>query len=234
MPELKKHLYPRIKEMLRQEAPETASRSGVMGGPAANVLQTNEQDRNSILFKNDSMYRHNIARFNFTTYDVRRAQDVINTNTSHNNIMLLANLDDSSDGTNDRHPFLYARVIGIYHTNVIYTGTGMLDYRPRRLEFLWVRWYQLLEGAGTKQGWAANKLDQVRLTPINDDSAFGFVDPSDVLRGCHVVPAFSTGVLHIDGKGLSRCAKDLKDWRRYYVCRYVPCELGHHNAFLIM
>jgi hypothetical protein len=44
-----------------------------------------------------------------------------------------------------------------------------------------------------------------------EDEAFGFLNPSDVLRGSHVVPAFAKGKLHPDGKGLSHLAQDSSD-----------------------
>jgi hypothetical protein len=43
-----------------------------------------------INFKADQMYRHNMMRINYTTYNVRRAQDTINPNTNHCNVMLLS------------------------------------------------------------------------------------------------------------------------------------------------
>ncbi|KAG1856158.1 hypothetical protein F4604DRAFT_1932022 [Suillus subluteus] len=46
-----------------------------------------ECDINTIIIKDDRMYRHNIARFNYTTYDVCRGQDVVNPRTSHCNVM---------------------------------------------------------------------------------------------------------------------------------------------------
>jgi hypothetical protein len=158
----------------------------------------------SILFKHDRIYSHSLMRINYTTYDVRRSQDVINASTSHCNVMLLA--DSSSDSLNStpRHPFNYARVLGVHHVNVIYAGPGMVDYQPHRIEFLWVRWFQPL---GTMpSGWTARKLDRVRFFPMADDDAFGFVDPSDVFRSCHIIPRFAKGQLHSDGMGLSRCA----------------------------
>jgi hypothetical protein len=86
-------------------------------------------DRDSVFFKNDHMYAHQLAWFNYTTYDVRRAQDVINPNTPHCDIMVLADTDSSEpDGTNSDHAFIYAHVLGIYHVNVVYTGEEMLDY----------------------------------------------------------------------------------------------------------
>ena len=165
-----------------------------------------------ILFKNDVIYKHQLVQFNYTTYDVRRGQDVINPNTSHHNVMVLAQPDDS------RGPFWYARVLGIYHANIFYTGPGMLDYRPRRMEFLWVRWYS---NSGATHSWDACQLDRVQFPPVAQENAFEFIDPQAVLRACHIIPAFSAGKRHADGIGLSRCAKDSQDWNSYYVMRYV-------------
>jgi hypothetical protein len=172
-------------------------------------------DRDSVLFKNDKIYRHHIARFNYTTYDIRRAQDVINPNTSHCDIMVLANFE--SEDTSQT-PFWYGRVLGIYHANVVYTGPGMVDYTPRRFEFLWVRWYR---SVAPMHPWHACRLDMLEFPPMANDDSFGFLDPRDVLRGCHITPAFKSGKVHVDGVGLSRCAKDAQDWSQYYVNRLV-------------
>ncbi|KAF9472014.1 hypothetical protein BDN70DRAFT_766741, partial [Pholiota conissans] len=39
------------------------------------------EDRNSIRFRNTTMYRHCTARINYTTYDIRRDYDTINPRT---------------------------------------------------------------------------------------------------------------------------------------------------------
>jgi hypothetical protein len=54
--------------------------------------------------------------------------------------------------------------------------------------------------------------------------AFGFLDPIDVLRGCHVVPAFSRGRVHLDGKPFSNLAQDENDWSMYYINRYADAK----------
>jgi hypothetical protein len=162
------------------------------------------------------MYHHSLARINYTTYDVRRCQDVINPSTSHRDIMLLADLPEESE-VESSHPFLYARVLGIFHVNVIYNGPGMLDYAPRKLYFLWVRWFEYV---GKTVTWDDRRLDSVRFPPTASDEAFGFVDPRDVLRSCHILQAFKHGKVHSDGIGLSPCAHDSQDWRQYSVNRY--------------
>lgn len=179
----------------------------------------------SVLFKHDRIYQHKIFRVNYTTYDVRRAQDVINPDTSHCNIMVLDGaalkdsdaLDDKRDG-----PYLYARVLGVYHANVIYVGAGATDYQSQRMDILWVRWYQQIDLGQT--GWKARKLDRVRFpsfaNSIPDQGGIvGFLDPSSVLRACHIVPRFCKGMRYEDGRGVSFCGRDSSDWREYYVNR---------------
>lgn len=167
-----------------------------------------------IFFKDDRLYRHNIMRINYTTYDVRRKQDDINPRTSHRDIMVLANGDDEAD-----HPYLYARVIGIFHANIVYTARSpKVDYRPRRMEFLWVRWYEF-DPKVVEGGWRSSTLDRLRFPPMADESSFDFLDPADVVRGCHVVPAFRYGKRYADEKGISLCAMDSKDWRSYHLNR---------------
>lgn len=168
------------------------------------------------------MYVHRIIRFNYTTYDIRRSQDVINPGTSHCNIMLLnkqaAELVDAND--EDAHPFLYARIIGIYHANIIYTGPGMINYNPIRFNFLWVRWYQHIPNKQPCQ------LDRLTFPDIADENAFGFVDPADVLRGCHIIPAFRPDADVDEEKGStepewveSKCAHSGDDSKTYYIGR---------------
>ena len=55
---------------------------------------------------------------------------------------------------------------------------------------------------------------------MNLGDSFGFVDPSDVLHVCHILPGFAKGRRHINDVGISHCAKDGKDYEMYYIGRY--------------
>lgn len=173
----------------------------------------NEHDTNTIIIKDDRMYRHNIARINYTTYDVRRSQDVINPRTSHCNVMVLRPYTDIQD---EGHRYMYAKVIGIYHVNVIFIGNGMIDYTPLRMEFLWVRWYEPIDQHST---WETSTLDRLTFPPLAHENSFDFLDPADVLRGCHIIPRFSSHKKHVDGLGVSASAGDKDDWNEYFVNR---------------
>ena len=87
--------------------------------------------------------------------------------------------------------FLYAQVLGRYYVNVIYTGPGMCDFEACHFDFLWVRWFEVVNPGST--GRSTSKLDSVHFPPMNKDSSFGFVDPKDVLHGCYILPAFAKG-----------------------------------------
>lgn len=72
---------------------------------------------------------------------------------------------------------------------------------------------------GSACGWEDCALDRVRFPPVASDGAFDFVDPDDVLRGSHIIPAFKLGKHHQDQVGLSRCAGDSQDWGCYSIDR---------------
>jgi len=165
------------------------------------------------------MYHHKLIRFHFTTYDIQCGTDIVNPGTSRCNVMLLADDAEGSVISSNLHHFLYARVLGAYHVNVIYTGPGMRDFEARRFDFLWVRWLDVVNPGSS--GWNTTKLDSVYFPPMNENYSFGFVDPKDVLRGCHILPAFAKGKRQEDGIGISRCAKDGKDYNQYFVGRWV-------------
>lgn len=93
------------------------------------------------------------------------------------------------------------------------------DYRPRRMEFLWVRWFDVMKSAPVQKGWSTALLDQLSFVGIEQEDAFGFVDPANVLRACHLVQRFALGKVAEYGPGMSQCAGDKKDWRVYYANR---------------
>ena len=127
-------------------------------------------------------------------------------------------------GAVDEHPFIYGRVLSVFHVNVVYNGPGMVDYNPRRFDVLWVRWYNL-ENPPLRKSKAANpkaprRLDRLVFPPLDDKGSVAFLDPADVLRGCHIIPAFAEGKRCPDSdEVLSKCAREDRDWNAYYISR---------------
>jgi hypothetical protein len=158
-------------------------------------------------------------RINYTTYDVRRADDVINPQGSRCNIMVLdpdGLLDTPAGPKNSDHPFNYGKVLGVFHANVTYLGPGNRDHRPRRIEFVWVRWYEIVKVGS----WKPQRLDELRFPSVLRGDSFGFLDPADILRGCHIIPCFKKGKKASEGNpGRSSWAQDNSDYQLYFVNR---------------
>jgi hypothetical protein len=166
--------------------------SRLLGHPYdGDELDFTSADRRAVLITNNTIYRHKVLRINYTTYDLRRAQDSINPRIpGHGDIMVLS--PENEDENEDPHPYWYARILGIYHANVRYIGTNSTVSRePQRMEFLFVRWFG--RDLTPKPGWRAKRLIRLGFVPGNDGGAFGFIDLSQVIRLVHLIPAFAWG-----------------------------------------
>lgn len=141
-------------------------------------------ERDNIEIQKNRFYRHRRLRINYTTYDVRRAQDSVNPR-KRRDIMLLSNED--RDGA---HPYWYARTICVFHCMLRHRGLNGAAGGWQRFEFLWVRWYS---DPVNDFGWAKKRLPRLRFAHENDPDAFGFINPADVVRSAHLIPAYHYG-----------------------------------------
>jgi len=121
------------------------------------------------------------------------------------------------------HPYWYARVLGVFHARVLHTGPDARNRSVQHIEFLWVRWFGTV--SGHRYGFKAARLPKIGFVEEDDESAFGFLDPSLVLHGCHLIPAFFDGrtselltTLH----SAARPPGEFDDWVAFYVNLYVP------------
>lgn len=169
------------------------------------------------------MYSSKVLRVNYTSYDVRRDQDSMNPRT-HCDVMVLA----SETGLN-AHPYWYARVLGIFHAQVLHTGPMARNRSVQHMEFLWVRWFGI--EPDYCWGFSTGRLPKIGFIPDTDDSAFGFLDPSLVIRGCHLVPAFACGrtstLLSTSSPTAARPLGEVDDWTNYYVMMWVSTSSFH-------
>lgn len=187
-----------------------------------------DPDANERVFiKDNTLYEHLLLTIDYTTYDLKRDQDAIHLNFGNQAVMVY------SPTSQDPEPWLYAYVIAIYHLS-IFTPS---DTEPERLELLWVRWME--RDSSQLQGPNSSRYTRVSFTPDSGipSEAFGFVDPSHVIRGCHLIPAFELQQTRNQlGPSITRDAKG--DWRAFYANRYDPAchgiyhlSLTSHNRF---
>lgn len=133
-----------------------------------------------------------MAQVNYTTYDMRQEYNIINPR-QHSNIMVAAsNLDGDTGISASGHPFAYAHVLGVFHTDIMRIGSG-LSVLTHTIQFIFVYWYR--RDTSFKAGFKACRLHHLQLLPADNADACGFLDPSDVIRRCHIIPAFAYGIL---------------------------------------
>lgn len=147
-------------------------------------------------------------RINYTTYDVHLGQDSVNAR-NHADIMVLSSSDND-------HPFEYGRIISIFHVDVIIKSIGVSP-TPVSKEVLWVRWYK--RDSSYEAGFKKKRLHRLQFLPCNDPAAFGFLDPDEVIRAVHLIPAFRAGKTSnlFSEESLGRAPGELDDWKYFYV-----------------
>ena len=97
----------------------------------------------------------------------------------------------SPESGDDVHPFWYAQILGVFHAWVLHADPNATNKSVQNIEFLWVHWLGLVPDC--QSGFRFAQLPKVGFVPHTDPLAFGFLDPSLVLQGCHLVPAFADG-----------------------------------------
>lgn len=169
-------------------------------------------EQREAVIENERIFRHKVFRVNYTSYDIRRCQDTMNPRTQANIMLPAPDLDPKTGLSPSGHPFMYARILGVFHADVIHNSVGAFFQRPQAMEFLWVRWYRL--DSKFLGGFKKRRLHRLELIPADDPSAFGFVDPDDVIRGTHLIPAFAHG-------HSTESTPQMVLWKYYYVNLYV-------------
>ncbi|KZT64637.1 hypothetical protein DAEQUDRAFT_646923, partial [Daedalea quercina L-15889] len=94
-----------------------------------------DEDHAGVCILHDTIYEHKALHVNYTTYNVRRDQDYLNTMV-HRNVLL-----HSCESRPGAHPYWYAHIVGIFHADVLHIGEGVTDHSIRHMDFLWVCWF---------------------------------------------------------------------------------------------
>lgn len=194
VPKLQDHLLHRLREP----------------GTVTTPTEFSWHERHEVVFQANRIFRHKVLRINYTSYDLRRCQDSVNPRTQANIMLPAVDLDPSTGTSASGHPFTYARILGVFHAEVLHNKVGQ-RLSMHIMEFLWVRRYQL--DRTHKGGFKSRRLYRVSLIPETDKSAFGFVDPDDVIRGVHLIPAFAHGTSDESSAYMSKTVL----WKSYYV-----------------
>ncbi|KIJ28608.1 hypothetical protein M422DRAFT_189526, partial [Sphaerobolus stellatus SS14] len=107
-------------------------------------------------------------------------------------------------------------IIGIYHVNVLSSQEDGTMEPPRKMHFLWVRWFR--RDSSYCSGSQYCCLDQIGLWP------FGFMDPAWIICSVHLIPAFAHEKTNeLLGKSIAQHYQEdqEEDWQFFYVNWYV-------------
>ncbi|KAK7682685.1 hypothetical protein QCA50_014068 [Cerrena zonata] len=195
-------------------------------GMADDGTKYDAADHAKIMIVNGRIFNHKTMQVNYTTYDMRREYDIVNAN-KHADIMTVASDFDAETMTSSSgHPFSYARVIGIYHAEVVHILPGN-QANVHTVQFLRVHWYR--RDTTFKAGFQHRRLNRIELMSHDEPGAFGFIDPDDVIRGVHVIPAFHYGTkigIETEDSGSINSASPLfTPWTYYYVNCFVDRDM---------
>lgn len=130
--------------------------------------------------------------------------------------MLVSGVEPDSDGSSSHHGYEYARVVKIFHVNVRLADSQMSAFECVDVLFVW--WFRVDHSA--PGGFKARRLYRLEFQAPTDDGdlAFGFVDPSDVVRASHIIPAFAHG-----------CTEELLGPSLAHNVAGQPQDLGEHG-----
>jgi hypothetical protein len=169
-------------------------------------------------------------RINFTTYDVTRDGDVIHPK-MYPDVMV-----KSPETGPGAQPYWYARVIGVFHAYVSSTHPDVREKKLHPMDFLWVRWFGMEPGP-YRHGFRLARLPKIGFVQSSDYYAFTFLDPAQVIRGVHLIPAFMeerTSSLLPVPKSAARILKpdEQDDWVNFYVNMQVNSYFTKHGFVL--
>jgi hypothetical protein len=189
IPNLKDHLLARI--LHRQYGPDPPPFT--------------DYDRSRVQIVGKHLEQRYTMTINYTAYDLRRGSDKINMK-GRPYVIALSHGDSS-------HPYVYARVLGIYRVKVLHPVMAA----PTKMDVLWVRWLRI--DHTNRAGWKAKRLYRVQFIPSLEDDAFGFLDPDNIIRGAHLIPCFNKELI-ADPPAASISKWDYapeNNWKYYYV-----------------
>jgi hypothetical protein len=170
-----------------------------------------DDHRQHIKIISDTLYRHKTLELKYTTYDMQEDKDRIYQRL-YPDVMVLS--DD------EEHPYLYGRVLDLFHVNITNSGPNSLlpNGEDAVLQMAWVRWFRLDTSEGLS-GFHSLRYPMVSFYESSEPDAFGFIHPDEIIRAAHLIPRFRSGrtVEYLVGPSGGRPEAEDSDWKHFNV-----------------
>ena len=138
-------------------------------------LFSNANTKESVFIKDDTLYEHPLLTIGYTTYHVKRDKDLIHPNFGNQAVLVY------SPTSQDSEPWLYTHCCCV-------PRPGVHQDEPRtKTAQVWMQ-----RDMSQLKGPNASQFARVSFIPHSGTpgEAFGFIDPSHVICGCHLIPVF--------------------------------------------
>lgn len=170
-----------------------------------------EDNTEELFIEDNTLRKHPILNIKFTSYEVQREDDIVHIGYDQTGISVYTPTLEEDEN----EPWSYATVLAVFHLTV----RTVSKPEPQTITVLWVRWME--RNATGLAGPNSQNYTRVSFVPWTGTpgGAFDFVDPSHVIRACHLIPAFSLGRTHeLLDPSIARDPKG--DWCAFYANRY--------------
>ena len=127
------------------------------------------------------------------------------------------------------NPYWYAHIVGISYTDVYHVGEKSKTDKPYRMNFLWAHWFGL-DGSHHSR-WKAQQLHQIGFFNSEEECAFIFLFPNEIIWAVHLILASTHGLIHnLPSDSLAHHPKNSTHEKLYYyiimwICMSFPCVL---------
>lgn len=122
------------------------------------------------------------------------------------------------------HPYIYIRIIAIFHVNI--GNKALLGPQsvvtPIQKDIVWVHWFSIEDSSPLDETFM--RLDRLSLTNIPDTDSNGSIHPEDIVRTCHIIPAFHYG--RMSTMIPPSIASESESYEYFYVNRFVVNPFG--------
>jgi hypothetical protein len=129
--------------------------------------------------KQDYLHWHPTLRIRYTSYDLCREEDYMNSNQDPCFVMV------STPGATP-HPWRYAKVLRMFHVDTSFHNDA--ESKTVRSDILRVWWFE----TDHQYPFGAEHLQLERIMYLDrlSEDATGFIDPQMVIRTVHLQPAY--------------------------------------------
>jgi hypothetical protein len=173
-------------------------------------LFPDKDNTEQIFIEDDTLYEHPILNIKYTSYEIQQEKDIVHIGYGRTGVTVYT----PTTREDQNEPWSYANILAVYHVTVRTAS----DPEPKTLTVLWVRWMECSMAGLT--GPNSRNYSRVSFVPWPGTlgTTFDFVDPSHIIRACHLIPAFNLGrTTTLLDPSVARDSKG--DWTAFYVNR---------------